>query len=36
MIKTGKILSTGLCQLEKKAVLRYVCVIRGEQVLTLK
>jgi len=27
MIKMEEILSTGLCQLEKRAVLRYVCVI---------
>ena len=33
MIKMEKILSTGLCQLQKKAVLRYVCVIRVEYVL---
>lgn len=33
MIKMEKVLSTGLCQLEKKAVLRYVCVIHIEYVL---
>lgn len=36
MTKKEKLLSTGLCHLEKKAVLRYVCVISAEPHLHLK
>lgn len=35
MIKMEKVLSTGLCQLEKKAVLRYVCVIHVKYALAM-